>query len=200
TIPVQLQQILQQKGRLNLAVYNFAIETIVIAQELAVLKRFRELYAIDQVVFYTGANDAWFSYPSPAARAEAFLGAATAPELIKVAGRLNTMLVSPSPSLIVRLDNDVLPKLVQHNSLRDGVVAADQYCRMWRMRCDFILQPMLLTRNKPRGPEVAVARSLNHIYPRYGEMIAITYRTTVDTGLSVHDFSDLFDGSAEPYF
>src|SRR5262245_50461672 len=39
TIPVQLQQILQHKGRLNLAVYNFAIETIVIAQELAVLKR-----------------------------------------------------------------------------------------------------------------------------------------------------------------
>ncbi len=68
------------------------------------------------------------------------------------------------------------------------------------MRCDFILQPTLLTRDKPRGPELAVAHSLNNIYPRYGEMIATTYRTTADTGLSVHDFSDLFDGSAEPYF
>ena len=82
------------------------------------------------------------------------------------------MLVGPSPSLIARLDNDVLPKLAQHNSLRDGVVAADQYCRMWRMRCDFILKPTLLTRDKPRGPELDVAHSLNNIYPRYGEMIA----------------------------
>jgi lysophospholipase L1-like esterase len=57
-----------------------------------------------------------------------------------------------------------------------------------------------LTRNKPRGPEVAVARTLNQVYPRYGEVIATMYRTTVDTGLSIQDFSDLFDGSAEPYF
>ena len=198
TIPIQLQQILHLKGYPNLAVYNFAIESITIAEELAVLKRFRELYAIDQVVFYTGANDAWFSYWSPA-RGPPLRGA-TAFELIKVAGRLNTMLVGPSPSLIARLDNDVLPKLAQHNSLRGGVVAADQYCRMLRMRCDFILQPTLLTRNKPRGPEVAVTRSLNQVYPRYGEVIATTYRTTADTGLSVHDFSDLFADSAEPYF
>jgi lysophospholipase L1-like esterase len=203
TIPVQLQQILHRQGHSSLVVYNFAIDSIAIAEELAVLKRFRESYAIDQVVFYTGANDATDSYLSRAApqdRSAGPLRGATAFELIKVAARLNTMLVGASPSLIARLDNDVLPKLALHNSLRDGVIAADQYCRTLRMRCDFILQPMLLTRSKPRGAEVAVARTLNQLYPRYGEMIATMYRTTVDTGLSINDFSDLFDGSAEPYF
>jgi lysophospholipase L1-like esterase len=203
TIPVQLQQILHRQGHTNLAVYNFAIDAIAIAEELAVLKRFRELYAIDHVVFYTGANDATNSYLSHAVPEDRFAGplrGVNAFELIKVAGRLNSMLVGPSPSLLATLDNETLPKLAQHNSLRDGVIAADAYCRALKISCDFFLQPMLLTRKKPRGPEIMVAQTLNQVYPRYDKVIATMYRTTVNIGLSIHDRSDLFDDSAAPYF
>jgi hypothetical protein len=110
------------------------------------------------------------------------------------------MLVGPSPSLLARLDNETLPKLAQHNSLRDGVIAADAYCRALKISCDFFLQPMLLTRKKPRGPEIMVAQTLNQVYPRYDKVIATMYRTTVNIGLSIHDRSDLFDDSAAPYF
>jgi lysophospholipase L1-like esterase len=203
TIPVRLQQALHRQGHANVTVYNFAIDSMAVAEELAVLRRFRELYAIDHVVFYTGANDATDSYLGAAAprdRQAGPLGGANAFELIKVAGRLNAMLLGPSASLVARLDNEVLPKLARDNSLRDGVIAADAYCRATGIGCDFILQPMLLTRREPRGPEIAVARTLKEVYPRYAEVVATMYRATVDTGLPVHDRSGLFDDSAEPYF
>jgi hypothetical protein len=110
------------------------------------------------------------------------------------------MLLGPSPGLVARLDNDILPKLARDNSLRDGVIAADAYCRAAGIGCDFILQPMLLTRREPRGPEIGVARTLKEVYPRYAEVVATMYRAAVDTGLPVHDRSDLFDESTEPYF
>jgi lysophospholipase L1-like esterase len=66
--------------------------------------------------------------------------------------------------------------------------------------CDFILQPMLPTRREPRGSEIRIARTLNQVYPRYAEVIATIYRSTVNTGLPIHNRSDLFNDSAEPYF
>jgi lysophospholipase L1-like esterase len=203
TIPVLLQQILHRQGHANFTVYNFAIDSITIAEELAVLKQLRKLYAIDHVVFFTGANDATDSYLTQAApkdRLAGPLGGVSAFELIKVAGRLNAVLLGPSPSLVDRLDNEVLPKLAQHNSLRDGVIAADEYCRAMSISCDFILQPMLPTRREPRGSEIRIARTLNQVYPRYAEVIATIYRSTVNTGLPIHNRSDLFNDSAEPYF
>jgi hypothetical protein len=50
------------KGYSNISVYSFGVETIDIAGELAVLRRFRELYSIDQVIFFTGGVDATQSY------------------------------------------------------------------------------------------------------------------------------------------
>jgi hypothetical protein len=58
TIPVQLQHLLDGKGYSNISVYSFGVETIDIAGELAVLRRFRELYSIDQMIFFTGGVDA----------------------------------------------------------------------------------------------------------------------------------------------
>ena len=203
TIPVRLQQALHRQGHANLTVYNFAIDSMAIADELAVLRRFRELYAIDHVVFYTGANDATDSYlggAAPRDRPAGPLGGANAFELIKVAGRLGAVLLGPSPGLVARLDDEVLPRLARHNSLRDGVIAADAYCRSAGIGCDFILQPMLPTRREPRGPEIRVARTLAEVYPRYAEVIRTMYRSAVDTGLPAHDRSGLFDDSAQPYF
>jgi lysophospholipase L1-like esterase len=203
TIPVQLQQILHRDGHSNVTIYNFAIDSVTIGEELAILKRFRELYAIDQVLFYTGANDSTASYISDAAVQGKYAGlisGVNAFELIKVAGRLNAMLVEPSPSLLAKLDNEVLPKLALRNSLRDGVIAAQQYCRALTISCDFALQPMLSTRKRPIGPEVRLAKTLSQVYPRYDKVIETMYRTTISTGLPIQDYSDPFDQTVEPYF
>lgn len=65
TIPVRLQEILRRDGHANVTVYNFAIGGATLKQELALLKHFRDIYAIDQVLFYTGGNVAYLSYPTP---------------------------------------------------------------------------------------------------------------------------------------
>src|SRR5215472_7047254 len=70
TIPIPLQQLLDRSGHHDISVYNFGIEAHEITDELTLLRRFRELYSIDQVIFYTGGNDATQSY----------LNAITAPE------------------------------------------------------------------------------------------------------------------------
>jgi len=203
TIPVQMQQILRKRGYSNVTVYNFAIDNIAIAQELSVLKRFREAYSIDHVVFYTGANDATDSYMSEAVPQDRFAGllnGATDFELIKVAGRVNVKLFETPSDLLARLDNEVLPELARHNSLKDGLASANQWCRARTIRCDVVLQPMLLTRNEPRGPEIRVAQTLKQIYPRYRELVELVYRSTLTTGLPIHDRRDLFDQSVDPYF
>jgi lysophospholipase L1-like esterase len=203
TIPVQLQKALRRQGHSNVTVYNFGIDAITITEELLLLKRFQEPYAIDHVIFYTGANETTNNYLSYAAPQERFAGpfnGINAFELIKVVSRLMAKLADPSPSLLARLDNEVLPGLARQNSLRNGLIEADAYCRALTIRCDFILQPVLLRRKQPRGPEIPLARTLAHVYPRYGETFATMYRSALNTGLPILDWSDLFDRSADPYF
>jgi hypothetical protein len=204
TIPVQLQQILRRQGHAKVSVYNFAIDSIVIADELAVLRRFRERYAIDQVVFYTGANDATYAYrrittPLPDDLG-GLLSGVNAFELIKVAGSLEAKWLGPSPDLLAEFDNQILPQMAQSNSLKDGLVAAGDYCRGLALRCDVVLQPILLARSKPRGPEIALARSLEQLYPRYREVFATMYHSVLGTDLPIYDRSDMFAQSTEPYF
>ncbi len=203
TIPVQLQEILRRQGHSNVTVYNFAMDSVTIAQELALLKRFRELYGIDHVVFYTGANDATNSYMSNAVPPDHFAGllsGVNAFEIIKAVGRLKAVLSDPSPSLLARFDNEVLPRLAQDNSLLEGLQPASEYCGAVAIRCNFILQPLLLTRKMPRGTEIRLARALEQIYPRYRETIATIYRASLNTGLPVQNLSDAFDQSEQPYF
>lgn len=203
TIPVLLQEILRSRGHSNLVVYNFAMDQIAVAQELDLLKHFRALYEIDQVIFYTGANDATYTYMAnavPPDHLSGLLSGVNAFELIKVAGRLKAILADPPPSLLARFDVDILPRLAQRNTLRDGLIAADEYCRAIAVHCDFMLQPMLLTRKRPVGPEVRVAQTLELIYPRYEETITTMYRSTQATGLLVHDLSDLFSQSTQAHF
>jgi hypothetical protein len=204
TIPVQLQQILRSQGHTNVTVYNFAVDAMLIANEVALLQRFRELYGIDQVVFYTGANDATDAYMGGAAPLHDDLGGllsgVNAFELIKVAGHLQTKWLGPSSDLLAEFDNRILPELTRRNTLKDGLIAAGDYCRGSALRCDVVLQPVLLARSKPRGPEIALARSLGELYPRYREVFATMYRSASGAGLPIHDRSDMFAQSAEPYF
>jgi hypothetical protein len=203
TIPVLMQETLHREGFSNVAVYNFAVDSIALADELALIKRFRETYQIDQVVFLTGANDVTSSYLGmtvPHDRIAGVFSGINQFELLKLAGRLNALWIGPSSSLLARLDTELLPDLARRNSLRAGVVTAHEYCRDSALRCDFVLQPVLLRRKIPIGPEIRIDRTLRSVYPRYDQTFAIMYRTALDVGASAHDLSDVFDGSDDPYF
>src|SRR6266851_5780793 len=51
TIPSILQTTLRHNGHDEISVYNFGIEGANITKETALLKHFKEIYGIDQVVF-----------------------------------------------------------------------------------------------------------------------------------------------------
>ena len=71
----------------------------------------------------------------------------------------------PSRTILTKFDTEVLPQLASSNSLRDGLVEADQYCRTTMLHCNFMLQPTLLERKVPRGPEIEIARALDRSIP-----------------------------------
>src|SRR5262249_26087544 len=91
TVPVQVQKKFYQRGLSNVTVYNFGIDSAVVADELTLLKRFRKTYDIDQVIFLTGANDVTFNYMSVASPSDGFAGLIVGIntfELLKFVGRL----------------------------------------------------------------------------------------------------------------
>src|SRR5262249_35806419 len=129
TIAAVLQRALARTHP-NVTVYNFGIEGATIAAELATLQRFRDIYAIDAVVFYTGANDALAAYLR-LTDAQHELGRLAEPgafELVKAARRAIGLITGPPAATLARLEQDVLPRTAQDNSLRDGIAAADKYC------------------------------------------------------------------------
>ena len=113
TIPVQLQQRLDRNGYPNISVYNFGIEGVEIAGELGLLRRFRKLYSIDQVIFYTGGNDATQSYlqamTPPGTRAPSLLSGVNPFELMKVIRALQAKFIKPSAEFLAHIDAEVLP-------------------------------------------------------------------------------------------
>jgi hypothetical protein len=205
TIPVQLQQLLDRSGHHDISVYNFGIEAIDIAGELAVLRRFRELYSIDQVIFYTGGNDATQSYltaitPPDARPPPPLLADGNSLELIKVIRALQAKFIKPSEGFLAHVDAEVLPKLQENNSLINGMAEARSYCRQQRLQCEFVLQPMLLLRKNPVGPEITLARSIKQLEPRWDVVLQTIYQAARNSGTDVHDFSNIFDGSTQPLF
>jgi hypothetical protein len=202
TIPVEVQSILRGGGHPTVTVYNFGIDSVVVADELALLKRFRTIYDIDQVVFLTGANDVTSSYMGaavPPDGASGLLVGINGFELLKAAGRLKASMSSASPTDPPEVEK-LLSDLAQGNSLRTGLLAADEFCRTSALTCDFVLQPVLLRRTTPVGPEIKIARTLRHVYPGYEQAFATMYRTAQSATTTVRDLSDAFDRSIDPYF
>jgi hypothetical protein len=102
---------------------NFGIEAASLEREIALLQRFRDIYAIDQVIFYTGANDAILRYMKRSDPTEGF-GVATAQttgfELIKAARRLLAVSFDgPTP-----VDQEDAASVARTNSLRERIAVA----------------------------------------------------------------------------
>jgi lysophospholipase L1-like esterase len=203
TIPAQLQVVLRRAGHANVTVYNFGIEGVTLKKELALLKHFRATYAIDQVVFYTGGNDAYDAYlHAVSKRSGPWSVAVAAFELTKAAARLRTMWSEPSPQLLQWLDHEALPAALKNNTLREGIAAANDYCRTTALRCQFALQPMLLARTNRHGPVVRLAQTLGRVYPRFDILAARMYRDALAGGPAdrITDLSHIFDRNSQPFF
>lgn len=204
TIPADMQRRLRQTHP-NITVFNFGIEGATLAAELALLRQFRDMYALDEVLFYTGGNDVVAAYlRETAAQSEMdnLRREATGFELAKAARRLSAMLDGVSPATLATLDRDLLPRMLRNNSLREGIVAADAYCRASAIRCSFVLQPMLLVRKNPVPPEDRIARTLELVFPRLDVLIGKMYRDSIaaaprDRAL---DLSNFFDNATRPSF
>jgi hypothetical protein len=119
---------------------------------------------------------------------------------MKVIGALQAKFLKTSEGFLAHIDADVLPKLRQNNSLIIGMAEARTYCRQQRLQCEFVLQPMLLLRKSPTGTEIAIAKSLNQIEPRWDVALEMIYRAARNSGADVNDFSNVFDGSTQPFF
>ena len=203
TLPQQLQGVLRRTDS-KVTVYNFGIEGALIYSELAVLKQFRALYEIDQVIFYTGGNDAVGIYLSQANAPRSFGSLADESsgfELFKAAQRIAAMSGGPSPRLPAHLDQNVLLQPIRDNSLREGIHAAATYCENEHLRCDFFLQPLIFTRHPPRGPEAAMARTFGRIYPGFDVLSKGLYADTLNAAAAdrVHDFADIFNDASSPF-
>jgi hypothetical protein len=203
TIPLQLQTVLRQATGGDITVYNFGIEGATLRPELSLLRRFRETYAIDQVLFYTGGNDVIFSYLG-AVRGHAgpWLGAADTFELVKAAARLHAVSGETSPQPPQWLERALSERARTANSLRDAITAADDFCRVANLRCRFALQPMLQSRKTSSGQEASIAATVGRLYPGLDTLRAGIYRDALQSGPAgrVHDLSNAFDHTTAPYF
>jgi hypothetical protein len=203
TIAARAQDDLRRSNP-GITVYNFGIEGATLAGELALVKHFREVYAIDQVVFFTGGNNALSDYLTAQGSPAAFAwiaGDSRGFELLKVARRLSFTLKTPSSDLSAKID-DLVARTVANSSLQKDIAAVESYCDAVMLRCDFALQLLLQMRKVPMGPEVPLVRSLESFHPGLGVTTERIYRVALSSGASdrIHNLPAVVDRAAIPLF
>lgn len=180
TISANVQKQLQTTAR-KITVYNFGIEGATLEAELLTLQRFRDAYALDEVLFFTGANDvlkAYWSVTTGKADFENFI--ASDFELGKAARRATALVQGVNASDIDKFARDVVPRILQDNPLRGGVAAAQRYCRSSELECVFALQPMLATRKHHPAERPSSPRLTSFCFPEWarwpGQCTAMPWR------------------------
>ena len=198
TIPAQLAQALHDRGYGKVMVYNFGIEGVELGSELTLLRRFRETYAIDQVLFYTGGNDVFWFYLAQQPSRNMTAGFVSL-ELVKAWSRLVLRL---HPSAANKIDPEILARMRQSNNLDKSIVVAAEYCRITGLKCDFVLQPWLFTRAHPMGSEAALMRTIDGLYPGLLELWNDIYANALAVGPVGHtyDLRDALDDVGTPIF
>ena len=202
TIPALLQTAIRQRGREDISIYNFGIEDANMTRELALLRHFKDIYGIDQVIFFTGGADVIGEYfaskgepaGGPPPRISYF-------ELYKTVDRIRTTWFGPSPAQLAQIDQTV-ERVAQRNRLTQGIMAAREFCRTAALRCDFVLMPLLPTRASPIGTETKLARTYRGLYPRLDVLTRQMYRSAMNFGLAgqIHDLSSVFDSYPEQVY
>jgi hypothetical protein len=203
TIPENVQRLLPQTAR-KITVYNFGIEGATLEAELLTLRRFREIYALDEVLFYTGSNDVLKSHweTTTGGRGEFDNFIASGFELAKAARRVNALLEGVNPSSLARFESETVPGIVKNNPLRRGVVAAQDYCRSAELECVFVLQPTLVTRKNHPAGEAKLAKTYDILFPGMATLTRQMYRDAMKVGPGdrMYDLTGVFDDRASAFF
>jgi hypothetical protein len=202
TIPENIQRLLPRTAR-KITVYNFGIEGATLEAELLTLKRFREIYALDAVLFYTGSNDVLKAYwEATTGRREFEDFIASGFELAKAARRVNALLEGVNTNALARFEGDTVPGILQNNPLRRGVVAAQDYCRGAELDCVFVFQPTLVTRKNHPAGEARLAKTYDILFPGMAMLTRQMYRDATSVGPDdrMYDFTGVFDDRASAFF
>jgi len=206
TIPALLQAALRSDGRDRITVYNFGIEDATLVRELALLRHFKDIYGIDQVIFVAGASDLYSEYfavqGDPLDRSR--IGSRIASfELYRTIERIRSTWFEPSPDRLAAFDARYAARPAgKHSGLADGIAGADAYCTAAGLRCDFVLQPLVLFRSTPSGTEPKISRVYRRQYPRLDVLATHIYREALDLRLAspVHDLTAVFDHTPGQFF
>jgi lysophospholipase L1-like esterase len=206
TIPALLQAALRENGHSEISVYNFGIEDATLARELALLRHFKNIYDIDQVVFIAGASDLYREYfaieGEPLDRSRTGSRIASF-ELYRTIERIRTTWFEPSPDRLARFDaRSAARPAGKSNGLVDGIAAADSYCTTAGLRCDFVLQPLVLFRRTLSGTEPKITKTYRRQYPRLDVFATQIYREAFDLRANgqIHDLTAVFDHIPGQFF
>ena len=202
TIPENIQRLLPQTAR-KITVYNLGIEGATLEAELLTLKRFREIYALDQVLFYTGSNDVLKSYwEATTGRGEFENFIASGFELAKAARRVNALLEGVNSTSLAKFESEKVPEILQKDPLRRGVVAAQDYCRSAELDCVFVFQPTLVTRKNHPAGEARLAKTYDILFPGMATLTRQMYRDAMSVGPDdrMYDLTGVFDDRASALF
>jgi lysophospholipase L1-like esterase len=200
TIPAKLQDAIRLPGK-KVTVYNFGIEGASLEREIALVQRLRDAYALDQVLFYTGANDVILRYMNRSDSTEG-LGVLTAQttgfELIKAARRLLAL----SFDLPAPVDQDDAASVARTNSLRERIAAARSYCDGTGLRCHFFLTPLIFTCKSTFCRQSPMAGAVARVYPRMDRLMGWMYADALSHVPSeqIGDLRDAFDQANQPIY
>jgi GDSL-like lipase/acylhydrolase family protein len=202
TIPENIQRLLPQTAR-KITVYNFGIEGATLEAELLTVKRFREVYAIDEVLFYSGSNDVLKTYwEATTGRREFESFIASGFELAKAARRVNALLEGLKASWLARFESETVPGILKNNPLRNGTVAAQDYCRSAELDCVFVFQPTLVARKNHPAGEARLAKTYDLLFPGMAMLTRQMYRDAMSVGPAdrMYDLTGVFDDRASAFF
>jgi hypothetical protein len=203
TIPVQLQAALRRNGYNQVSVYNFGIEDATLDRELSLLRHFKDIYGIDQVVFISGGSDVfrqYFAIGGQPLEASTMGKRIASFALYRAIDRIRIWW-GPSSIRLARIEQS-LPDVPKSNRLTQGILDANDYCRANGLRCDFVLTPLLASRRTPVAGEVHLLRMAQNWWPKLDVLTAKMYRDAADLGLTgqVHDFTTVFDNNPEQVY
>jgi len=202
TIPAIMQGLLQHAPR-KITVYNFGIEGATLEAELLTLQRFRETYALDEVLFYTGSNDVLKYYktmPGGWRKFDEFFSSRF--ELEKTARALYAATRGVDASELARFNSETMPSILQDNTLRRDIIAAERYCHDAELECLFALQPTLLTRRNHPGGEAGLTKTYEYLFPGMAMLTNEIYRDAMAaaTDARIHDLTQMFDAQPKQFF
>jgi hypothetical protein len=196
-----LQKILRSRGHPNVTVYNFGIEGSELPMDLALLKKFRGVYELDQVIFYSGINDTVYPYIRTVGNAPSLHSIARF-ELVRTAVRLSAAIFGDQAILPEDWEHKVLSRLRQDSAFRQSIIAASDYCKSTALRCDFVLQPSIFDRKTPFGREARMRAAIAQVNPSLDRYIAESYAGALAAGPPGHTFDlrRVFDQNTQPVF